>query len=109
MDEPPVRAIGSVTRYVNRVAEDVAADAIEDHEARCHIPPPRRGKLTAIPFPNRTMNDSQIARAWEMLELGATEQEVCLALDVPTSVLERCLAEYKPAWRQFLAEREAGL
>lgn len=30
-DEPPVRAIGSVTRYVNMAAEQAAADAIREH------------------------------------------------------------------------------
>lgn len=88
---------------------DVMAEAIEDHEERMHIPPPRRGRVTAIPFPNITMNDLQICRAWEMLTLGSSMEEAAVAVDVPVLVLERYLHEYRPAWRQFLQEREAGV
>jgi hypothetical protein len=105
MNEPPVRAIASVTRYVNQVA----ADAVEDHVEQMHIPSPRHGRLTAIPFPWMRLSDVQTAKAREMIELGASVDEILAALDVPLSVLERALAEYKPAWRNFLAEREAGL
>lgn len=105
MNEPPARAVASVTNYVDQVA----ADAVEDHESRMHIPPPRRGRVTAIPFPGMKLDDSQVCRAWEMLKLGGTLDEVALALGVPDLVLVRCLSEYQPAWRQFLAEREAGI
>jgi len=108
MDEPPVRAIGRVTNYVVSAAEDAAADAVEDHERRMHVPPPRRGRVTAIPFPHTRLNDSQTCRAWEMIELGSSLGEAAAALGVPDLVLVRALAEYQPAWHQFLAEREAG-
>jgi len=109
VDEPPARAIVNVTRYVTQAAEDAALEAVEDHEERMHIPPPRRGRVTAIPFPNMRLNDSQTCRAWEMLQLGATSAEAAAAIDVPELVMIRCLSEYQPAWRQFLAEREAGV
>jgi transcriptional regulator with XRE-family HTH domain len=35
-----------------------------------------------------------------------TLHAIALGLDVS---LVRCLSEYQPAWRQFLAEREAGV
>lgn len=105
MNEPPVRAIARV----GRIVEETVEDAIEEHENRMHIPPPRRGRLTAIPFPGMSLNDVQTSKAREMLERGASLEDVLLALDVPQSVLERALAEFKPAWRNFLAEREAGV
>lgn len=108
MDEPAVRTISSVTSYMNEVAEDAAADAVDEHERRMHIPPRRRGRVTAIPFPNITLTDSQVCTAWEMIKLGATLDEAALALGVPDLVLERCLHEYQPAWHQFLIERSAG-
>lgn len=96
------------TGFIQRVGH-VMAEAIEDHEERMHIPPPRRGRLRAIPFPDMSLTDVQTAKAREMIESGASFDDVQLALDVPRSVLERALAEYLPAWRQFLAEREAGV
>lgn len=104
MNEAPGRAVAKLGRMV----EETVDEAIEDHELRMHIPPPRRGRLTAIPFPGMHLSDVQTARAREMIELGAAVEEILAALDVPLSVLERALAEYKPAWRQFLDEREAG-
>jgi hypothetical protein len=48
-DEPPVRAIGSVTGYVNRVADDAASAAIarheESHHARAADDEPPAGRL----------------------------------------------------------------
>lgn len=86
----------------------VMAEAIEDHEERCHIPPPRRGRVTAIPFPNVRLNDLQTSKAMEMLNGGSTLEEAAAAIDVPSLALERALAEYRPAWRQFLHEREVA-
>lgn len=105
MDEPP----GRLMAQIGRLVEDTIDDALEDHEERMHIPPPRRGRVTAIPFPHLRLDDSQVCRAWEMLELGATSVEAAAALDIPELVLERCLSEYQPAWRNFLAERAAGV
>ena len=104
MKEPPARAIIEVGRFVEQAVDE----AIDDHEERMHIPAPRRGRVTAIPFPNVRLDDSQTCRAWEMLQLGASSAEAAAALDVPELVLVRALSEYQPAWRQFLAEREAG-
>lgn len=104
MHEPPARAIA----HIGRLVENTVDEAIEDHEQRMHIPPPRRGKVTAIPFPNLRLDDSQVCRAWEMLTQGASIDEAAAALDMPTLVVVRCLSEYQPAWRNFLAEREAG-
>ena len=109
MNEPPVAAIGTVTHFVAEIADEAAADAVEDHERRMHIPPPRRGRVTAIPFPGLTLDDSQVCRAWEMMKLGASLDEAALALGVPDLVLERCLHEYQPAWQQFLQERASGV
>lgn len=104
MNEPPARAFARIGQYVEKTIEG----AIEEHEQRCHIPPPRRGKVTAIPFASVTLDDSQVCRAWEMLKLGSTLEDAALALGVPDLVLVRCLHEYQPAWQQFLQERAAG-
>lgn len=103
-DEAPARLLLPLAELV----ADVVDEAIDEHEQRMHIPPPRRGKLRAIPFPNITLDDSQVCRAWEMLKLGATLDEAALALGVPDLVLERCLHELQPAWRKFLEERASG-
>lgn len=108
-DELPATAIASVNHVVADLAEEAATDAVLEHEQRMHIPPPRRGKVTAIPYPNVQMNDSQVCGAWEMLKEGATLQEAALAFGVPDLALERCLREYQPAYRAFLDEREAGV
>lgn len=108
MEEPPARVVYRLGRIVEETAEDVAADAVRDHEQRLHLPAPERGPLTAIPFPHHRMADAQIARVREMLELGATTEEICLAVDQPVSVIERCMAEFKPRWRRFLSERDLG-
>lgn len=89
------------------VAETVE-EAIERHEDRLHIPPPRRGRVQAIPFPMVQLSDVQICKALEMLHSGSTLQEAAETVNAPVPALERALAEYRPAWRSFLAEREAG-
>lgn len=93
--------------FIRRIGDGVQ-HAIEDHEEHMHIPPPRRGKVQAIPFPGVVLSDVQLARAIEMLTVGASLEEVADAIGAPIPALERCLAEYQPAWRQFLAAREAG-
>jgi hypothetical protein len=98
----------AAARLVRRIGEGVQ-EAIEDHEERMHLPPSRRVRVTAIALPNLRLDDSQVCRAWEMMTLGASSTEAAAALDVPELVLVRCLSEYQPAWRQFLAEREAGV
>lgn len=108
MNEPPARVVANVTRYVDQVSEEAAHEAVDEHERRMHIPPPRRGRVTAIPFPGMHLSDVQTAKAREMIESGASLEDILAAVDAPLSVLERALAEYRPAWRQFLAEREAG-
>lgn len=105
MEEAPGRAIARI----GRMLEETVDEAIEDHVELMHVPPARRGRVTAIPFPNLRLNDSQTCRAWEMMQLGASSTEAAAALDVPELVLVRALSEYQPAWRQFLAEREAGV
>jgi hypothetical protein len=108
VEEPATRAAYRLGHIVEETAEAVAADAVEDHERRMHIPPPRRGRVTAIPFPTMSLDDSQVCRAWEMMKLGATLEEASAALGVPDLVLVRSLHEYQPAWQQFLQERASG-
>lgn len=86
---------------IGRVVQDV----IEDHEGRMHIPPPRRGRVTAIPFPNVELSDVQTCRAIEMLSTGATLEDAAETVGAPVPALERALVDYKPAWRRFLQER----
>lgn len=97
-DEAPA---GRLHALANAIGE-----AVEDHEQRMHIPPPERGPLTAIPFPNLRMTDVQTSRVREMIETGSTLEEAAAAVDLPVSVLERCLSEFRPRWRRFLYERE---
>jgi hypothetical protein len=104
-EEPPAGRLYPLARMIGETVDE----AIEEHEQRHHIPPPRRGKVTSIPFPSMTLDDSQVCRAWEMMKLGASLEEAALALGVPDLVLVRCLHEYQPAWQQFLQERSAGL
>lgn len=92
--------------FLQRVGQ-VVEDAIVGHEDRMHIPPPRRGRVTAIPFPNIQISDIQTCRAIEMLSTGATLQEAAETVGAPIPALERALVEYQPAWRRFLEERSA--
>lgn len=109
MNEPPARAIASITHYVHQVAEDTAAEAVEDHERRCHaIPPPDRSPLTAIPFANYIVTDDQISHAIEML---TDDQEDCddvlvsRRLGIPLPALQRTLADYVRRHGRFLYRR----
>jgi hypothetical protein len=97
------RAIGFVRAIANGID-----GAIDDHEQRMHVPAVRRGKVTAVPFPSVQIDDVRISRAWELLSAGSTLEEAAAALDVPALALVRCLADYQPAWQQFLRDRANG-
>lgn len=101
MDEPPARAIGSVTHYVHQVAED----AVEDHERRCHaIPPPDHSPITAVPFADYTVTDDQLSHAIEMLQ-DHDEFLVAFRLGIPLPALQRTLADYQRRHGQFIFRR----
>lgn len=105
MHEPPARAIGSVTRYVVQVAEDAAAEAVDDHEHRCHaIPPPRRDPVTAIPFADVEFSDDQVSHVIEMLA-DHDDTWVARRLGIPLMALQRALADYERRHGTFLFKR----
>ncbi len=105
MHEPPARVLGSVTRYVVRAAEDAAADAVQDHEHRCHaIPAPSSAPVTAIPFADVTVSDDQICHAIEML-IECDEMSVATRLGIPLPALQRVLADYQRRFGTFLVKR----
>jgi hypothetical protein len=97
----------AAVRLIRAIGEGVQNE-IEDHERRMHLPRPRQGKVTAVPFPSVQIDDVRISRAWELLSAGATLEEAAAALDVPALALVRCLADYQPAWQQFLRDRANG-
>lgn len=90
----------------------VVERVIADHEARLHVPPAEREPLTAIPFPQIHLTDTQVACAWEWLTAPDGEaidvRTAALRLGCPVPVLERHLADYAQRWRRFLARRAAG-
>lgn len=108
MDETATGLLRTIGDVVQDVVRDVVRDEIVGHEDRFHIPPPRKGRVQAIPFANVTVSDVQTSRAVEMLTTGSSLEEASLAVGVPIPALERALAEYRPAWRKFLHERETA-
>lgn len=105
MDEPPARAIGTVTRYVHQVAEDTAVGAVEDHERRCHaIPPPDRSPITAVPFADYQISDDQVSHAIEMLQ-EHDEFQVAARMGIPLPALQRKLADYQRRHGDFIFKR----
>jgi hypothetical protein len=91
-------------RSIGRVVQN----AIERHEDEMHIPPPKRGRLRAIPFPTTELSDVQVSRAVEMLQSGSSLHEAAEVVGAPAAALERALAEFRPRWRNFLQERESS-
>jgi hypothetical protein len=104
MEEPST----DLLRKLGQAAKAMVDEALEEHIGELHIPPPRRGRVQAIPFPNVRLSDVQVSRALELFATGGTMEEAALAVGAPIPALERALAEYRPAWRSFLQEREAG-
>jgi hypothetical protein len=96
------------TQQLFQAIGQVVEEAIERHEERSHIPPPRRGRVQAIPFPNIQLADVVVCHALELLATGSTLSEAAYAVGVPVPALERGLAEYRVAWRHFLEERATG-
>jgi len=99
---------GAAVRLSLRIGEAIE-DAIVDHEERMHIPPVPNGPLEAIPFPDLSLSDAQVARARELMENGAGLYDAADAIGTPVSVLERHLAAYKPRWRRYLHDIESAV
>jgi hypothetical protein len=91
-----------------RMGEAVGS-AIAEHEAQYHIPPPRRGPLKAIPFPDVSLTDIQTVRARELLESGVNLYETAEIIGVPASVIERELAAFEPRWQRYLRDLRTGV
>lgn len=88
MDELPLRFFRQIGQTVERV--------VEDHEARMHLPSPRRDALTAVPFPKMRIPDADMARMVEVLqtETDVTPWSVAQRFGYPPLVLERELPNY---------------
>ncbi len=97
-----------VSQHFLRRIGDGVQDAIEDHEQRLHIPPPRRGRVQAIPFPDVQLSDVQLARAIELLSLGASLDDAADTVGAPVPALERHLAEWEPRWRPINPRQSAA-
>lgn len=96
--------------HVFKVVGQAVEEEMEEHVQKYHVPRPKRGPLQAIPFPDWDLDDAQVAKAWEWLQLGTHDLAgAAEALGAPECVLERHLAEYFPRWRAFLTRRMSGV
>jgi hypothetical protein len=96
-------------REIGQAVEKTVGDALDEHVHDYHPRPPRRGPLDAIPYAGEEVSDVQLAKAIELLGRGElTIAEVANRIDVPAPLLERCLAEYRPRWQNFLDRRSIG-
>lgn len=89
------------------VSTRVSEEKIAEHEARMHIPRPRRERIQAIPFPGVRIPDHECAAMLEQFR-----REACsfaqLADDWghPLEVVERELTQYRKAYCRWLRELE---
>ena len=104
--EQPLRFFTELGKTVLRVVRDER----EDHEGHMHIPPRRTAPLQAVPFANERIPDVHLVGIIERMENDSCSlQEAAAAWGYPVSLVERAMADFQPAWRQFLQRRELGL
>ena len=85
---------------------------IDDHEAKLHRGPKATcepTELQAVPFPDRHIPDTTLARMVETLETMETDDTgipvVAKLFEYPESLVSRELADYKARFRRFIRHR----
>lgn len=107
--EPPVRFVSQIMQDALDGAARLDYESMDHHVETMHIPPRRTDPVQAVPFANERIPDVELAAMIELMETeGVSLQEAAYRFHRPWHLVERSMADYRPAWRRFLMQRMAG-
>src|SRR4051794_35901071 len=104
-DELPLRAMRELIVVLDEEMDRRVEAGIDGHvdDWHRHVPGPRTGQLTAVPWPEDRIPDEHLAKMVEQLETtGAELAAVAQNLGYPPSLAERELARYQGATRRYV-------